>query len=194
MKPRCIVPVFLIIAFAIFYPGVIEANADTTDITTVVSDSGLLAIQYWDVDEGTFLCVVQAYHEGEFPVRRLTIFKNSNSHFVKIFQYETIDNFIGFCLVNDHLLVTWQGGSAFHFKIYAVGKDKIDLALDTGSHNPPEIADINNDGLMEVLISEGAFLETDETIRYPKETSIYKWNGIKYAVFKKVKWENRFRR
>jgi len=194
MKLKCMVSVFLISAFAIFNLGVSEAKEDKTDIKTIMSDSGLLAMKYWDVNEGTFLCIVKAYQEGEFPVRQLVIFKNSNSYFVKVFQYETIDNFLDFCLINNHLMVTWQGGSAFHFKIYAVKEDKIDLVLDAGSHSSPEIADINNDGLREILISEGAFLKTDEIIHYPKESLIYKWDGIRYVLFKKVEWENRFRR
>lgn len=195
MKLRCMISVFLISGFSIFNWGVSEAKADKTDIKTILSDTSLIAMKYWDVYEHKILCIVQDYQEGEFPVRRLTIYKSSNSYFVKVLQYETIDGFLDFCPINNHLLVIWQGGSAFHFKIYAVGKDKIDLVLDTGSHNPPEIADIDNDGLMEVLISEPAFLESgDKTIRYPKETLIYKWDGIKYALFKKVEWENRFRK
>jgi len=192
MRLRCMISGLLITAFAIFNLGISEVKADKTDIKTIMSDSGLLAMQYWDVNKGKFLCIAKTSRKGEFPVRQLIIFKASNGYFDKVFQYETIDNFTDFYLINNHLMATWQGGSAFHFKIYAVKENKIDLVLDAGSHNSPEIADINNDGFMEILISEGAFLKADATIRYPKETLIHKWDGTKYVLFKKVEWKDRF--
>lgn len=192
MRLKCIISVFFITACVIFNLGITEANADKTDIKTIMGDSALLSMRYWDVNKGQFLCIVKSNQKGEFSVRQLVIFKNSNGHLEKIFEYETVDSFIDFYQINNHLMVTWQGGSAFHFKVYAVKGNKIDLVLDAGSHNTLEIADINHDGFMEILISEGAFLKAREAIRYPKETLIYIWEGAKYTLLKKVEWENRF--
>jgi len=171
-----------------------QVQAQSNGIGMDFTDSNLIAMEPWMLGSHDFLCKVSSSVDSEgLADYELVIYKDSNDHFVKVLKYETIDAFVGFSNVDGRLLVIWMGGSAFHFKAYDVVGQEVDLVFDGGSHNLPEIADLDNDGTMEILISEGAFLESEgKTFQYPETTTVYKWSGSDYKVFREIEWKNRF--
>jgi len=56
----------------------------------------------------------------------------------------------------------------------------------------PEMADIDNDGLPEILISSGVMIHPDSSRIEPETTSVYKWTGKSYVLMKTVPWGHRF--
>lgn len=176
----------------------------SVSLPEIFSNQSILAMNYWNYNNDTFLIVVTSYAiaiEGNnLTNNRLTIYKKHKTIFKKEFEYNAaLDHFIGmfpFGDNSDSLMTVWIGGSAYHFNVFSVSDGNINISLESGSHNFPEIADIDNDGKEEILISEGSFLvnhETKKIIRHPETTNIYKKNGKTYKLIKTVPWKDRFK-
>lgn len=154
-----------------------------------------IASQYMDYEEKHYQCAVTSTIDTEgVEVYTLNVYKKNGDSSTTVFQYETIDYFVGFSMINNCLMTTWIGGSSFHFKVFGLIDNQIRLVFDGGSHNLPEIADVNNDGSMEILISEGAILESNGIITYPEKTLIYTWHEDSFVLLRESAWQNRFGR
>lgn len=198
--------IFIILCILSFFYCIQEADSaeEAASLSEILSNQSVLAMNYWNFNNDTFLVVVTSNIttiEGKnLTNNRLTIYKRHNTIFKKGFDYDaSLDHFLGmfpFGDNSDSLMTVWMGGSAYHFNVFSVSNGNINISLESGSHNFPEIADIDNDGKEEILISEGSFLinhKTKKIIRYPEATNIYKKNGKVYKLIKTVPWKDRFK-
>lgn len=193
--------ILLIFSIA-FQSQIAECAAKETSLTKILSDASIEASTYWNFGDDTFLVVVASYvkklEDKKLAGRKLTIYKKQNAGFSKTFEYDAaMDHFVGmspFGESSNILMTTWSGGSAYHFNVFAINGGRVSLVLESGSHNLPELVDIDNDGKQEILISEGAFLEDAKdrkVLSYPEKTDLYKWNGKNYVLIKTVPWKDR---
>jgi hypothetical protein len=88
-------------------------------------------------------------------------------------------------------MTVWVSGSAFHINIFALVGKEIKLVLKEGSKSVPEVADVDNDGLSEILVSTGSVMVPNSNKVEPEITRIYKWDGKLYKLIKTVPWKKR---
>lgn len=190
---------FVLLVFSIW---IAECAAKETPLTKILSDASIEATTYWNFDDDTFLVVVSSYvkklEDAKLTGRKLTVYKKQNTGFIKAFEHDAgPDSFVGMFPLGDYsnaLMTIWVGGSAYHFNVFSISAGKIYPALESGSHNFPELVDLDNDGRKEILISEGAFLvdaKDKKVISYPEKTDVYKWNDKNYVLIKTVPWKGR---
>lgn len=179
-----------------------ESAAGKTSLSQILSDKSIEATTYWYSGDDTFLVVVTSYvkrlEDTKFTGRKLIIYKKQTSGFVRIYEFDAaIDRFVGLFPLGDNsntLMTIWIGGSAYHFNVFNISAGKVSLSLESGSHNYPELVDLDNDGKEEILISEGAFLmdtKDKKVLSYPEKTDVFKWNGKNYVLIKTVPWKGR---
>ena len=193
---------FIVILCIIFFVFIKNIKAeDSTSLSKILSNESLVAITYWNYNDTTLLVTVSSYiknlEEGKFVGRKLIVYQKINAEFKKVFENDaSLDHFLGMFPLGDNsnrFITMWTGGSSYHFNILRIFESKIDFVLESGSHNFPEFVDIDNDGELEILISEGSFLtSTKGKITYPEKTDVYKWDGKSYPLVKTVLWKNRF--
>lgn len=186
---------------SIFSIGRAENIKESTTLFEIFEKNTILAMNYWNINDETFLCLVTFHTRKEeninIPYRRLTFYKKINKNFIKIHEFETADNFLSMYFLSDYngnLMTIWISGSAYHFYVFSLIDKKIKLVLESGSKLTPEIVDIDNDGKYEILVTDGAFLidsDTKKVISYPESTNIYKWDGKSYKLIQIVHWKNR---
>jgi len=177
--------------------------AQETSVSKILGDGVIEALTYWRADGNTFLVAVSSHvktlEDAKLSGRKLVIYKRQNSGFLKSFEYDAaLDHFVGMFPLGDvsnTLATIWTGGSAYHLRVFSLSTGKISLALESGSHNFPEFADLDNDGKEEILISEGAFVidaRDGKVLSRPEKTDVYKWDGETYVLTKTVPWKSRF--
>ncbi len=128
---------------------------------------------------------------------KLYMYKMKNNKLNKVFEYDAgLDHvYCMYPIGANSLMTLWISGSGYHIKLFTINSTDISLSIDSGSSVVPEILDIDNDGLAEIFISDGAFVvdaTTNKVISKPTASHIYKWNGKKYLLTKTVPWETRF--
>jgi len=196
----------VVLSFTLFFvitTANIAGALDKVPLSKILHDESIEAMTYWNFGDDNFLVVVNSYIkkvEGlKLTGRKLVFYKKQTSGFVKAFEHDAqMDHFVGMIPLGDYdknLMTVWVGGSAYHFNAFTVSNGKVISVLEAGSHNYPEFADIDNDGQVEVLISEGAFLidaKENKVLSYPDKANVYKWDGKSYALIKTVPWKTRF--
>lgn len=174
---------------------------DETTLSNVLEDGNILAMNYWDAEDESLLCIVSLHtikiENTSFPDRRLNFYKKIGDKLKKIYEFKPGDIFLSMYPLSDNgnLATVWVTGSAYRFYIFSFIDNGIKLVLDEGSKAMPEVVDIDNDGEDEILITEGAFLiekDTKKIISRPKSVRVYKWDSKSYKLIKTVPWENRF--
>jgi hypothetical protein len=143
------------------------------------------------------LCIAASHVKkmdgSPYTYQKLIFYKGVGNSFTKIHEFEPGGGtFLGFhVLYNGELMTLWAGASAFGVFVFAVAEDQVRVVIQEGGvKTNPEIADIDNDGLPELLISSGSAFRSDRI--YPEMTSIYKLDGMSYIFVKRVPWEQRF--
>lgn len=177
-----------------------ERESEEITLSTIIKSESVLAMNYWDVDDITLLCLITLHSvkvdDNTYPDRRLTFYKKIGDKFNKLYQFKPGDYFLSMYPTSDNgnLVTVWVTGSAYRFYIFSFIDKEIKLVLDEGSKLMPEIVDIDNNGEDEILISSGNYLidaKTKKVLSYPESTRIYKWNGKSYALIKTVPWKTR---
>jgi hypothetical protein len=91
----------------------------------------------------------------------------------------------------DFLVITQGAGSGFPVTVLKLKEDIVPIVLEDGSFMFPEfISGIKHDET-EIILPERCETPTDNII-YPDNALIYKFNGQKFVMVKKVKWKDRF--
>lgn len=194
--------VLLLIFSLVFMSRLAECTGKETSLIKILSDASIQATTYWNFGHDIFLVVVSSYikrlEDAQLTGRKLTVYKKQNMGFLKAFEYDAaMDNFVGMFQLGDNsntLMTIWIGGSAYHFKVFNISAGKVFLALQSSSHNYPELVDLDNDGTEEILISKGTLLvdaKDKKVLRFPQKTDLYKWDGKNYVLIKTVSWKNR---
>lgn len=179
--------------------GSFEAVQEPQETTflKIATEETVIAMNNWNMIKKEFTCILTTTKKGTQPYAtvQLTFYEKVKSKLIKKYIYETMASFL--CLyplgeAGGNLLTIWVGGSGYQFVIFSISDDKIRIVFDDGSTRMPEIADIDNDGGDELLITTGAFrtdYRTKEVISLPEARDIYKWNGNTYAKIKSIPWK-----
>lgn len=166
------------------------------DITRVSNKNTELLMAYiWYTDKYDVLCF--ATIEDEKPLeKKLEFYNKKNSRLEKIYEYIGIDTIMySEPLGKDNLLTVWETATALRVRIFSLLNGKITVSFEAGTKVSPEIIDIDNDGIAEILISNGSFSYdsiTNKIISYPDKVNVYKCDGHKIYLWRTVSWKNRF--
>lgn len=108
---------------------------------------------------------------------------------------ETPDGFLGFWPNNGEWCGTlWSTGSAMTFRAFGPTASGVGLLLEKGLQVPPELVDLDGDGQVELILTAGRHLVTnDKTVESPSSCSIYKWSprNRRFDVMRTVPWSKR---
>lgn len=141
------------------------------------------ALASWRVagKDGSLLCVVSeaaARNADELLTRSLRIYRENSSGTVELYKFASPDSIVSIFPLGDYdarLVVTWVGGSAYHFRILAFLEGQVKQVFEEGSKLLPEFL-YDDHGREFVLVTEpeiknGKWTPTNGT------TTVFKWNG-----------------
>lgn len=188
--------------FLLAYCVHIAESTEEVSLSRILSKS-IMALTYLNFKDDTFLVTVTSKNlnkEDKSSKKKLAVYIKHDNWFKQIFDFDAgLDNFVGMFPFSDDsnsLMTIWTGGSGYHFRVITVNNRKVSLSLEMGSHNFPELADIDNDGKEEILISEGSFMidrETKKVLQHPETTNIYKQEGDIFRLIRTVPWGTRLK-
>ncbi len=193
--------------FGIFMP--VQHTIETT-IADISKNETILGMTRWDVNDEELLCITtdgRKFFSGHWmPSRHLRFYKEAGAKLIPKYEYETMDRFSSSYSMEEpggRLLTVWNGSNVYHIVIFAVVGKTLKVALMTGSKALPEIANLDNDGVADILIWGRCFevdAKTKGSIRSVvdkgrrfiwQSASIYKWDDNSYVLIKKVPWLTR---
>jgi hypothetical protein len=146
------------------------------------------------------VCVVTQKREesksGE-PSRLLRMYevKEETGVLNQVFQFDADNALDSISMINHTtLLAIWTTGSGYRYTIFRrAGKAGIKLVLDSGGRTYPEFADLEDDGVPEVLVTDWIY---DPSKRkgelIPTKTSVYRFMKDGYKRVRTVPWKERF--
>ncbi|HYA88781.1 MAG TPA: hypothetical protein VEI57_17190 [Nitrospirota bacterium] len=174
-----------------------------TTLVDILKNQTALGITRWVAGDGELWCLVtdgRKFFSGRWlPSRRLLFYKKAGDKLILNYEYETMDRFSS-CYVMEEsggrLLTVWDSGGTHHIVIFAVVEKTLKVVLMTGSKAFPEIADLDNDGVAEILIWGRSYevgTSAEGNIQGYKWQSayIYKWDGSSYTMVRTVPWQTR---
>lgn len=94
---------------------------------------------------------------------------------------------------NPFLVTAWSSGPVFRIVVFAPTNNEVSVILDKRSRGLPELVDLDNDGIDELVIAGIRFREKGELGWYPARAEIYKWKEGKLLRAAETSWEGRFR-
>lgn len=167
-------------------------------LSQILQKNNVLTMLQWDVPERKIFCVVTSHTEtiegDTIPFQRLNFYEKRNGRLIKIHEFEEMGFSGMFTLFDGNLMTEWVGGSAVHIKVFSVNnKGNIKIVLEEGVKTNPEFADVDEDGMLDILLSSGRVFHKESDAVKPESTRVYKWNDTSYSVIKTVPWKNRFK-
>jgi hypothetical protein len=199
MKLFIIVIIFL--SFPLFAFGksdAVESNTKAMLLSDIVKEKNVLNLIYTKIRAQSILCIATSYKKGQgndsFTFEKLVFYRQAGNSFIKIYEFEGPGHhFSGFeQLFNGDLMALWMG-NAIYACVFTLVNQEIKLVIEEGGvKTNPEIADIDNDGIPELLFSSGVFFPEGSLIFEPEITRIYKMVGDSYQVIRIVPWKHRF--
>jgi hypothetical protein len=161
-------------------------------------DSAIFKVQ-WNNTQGNISCIVNEREKDGYILRTLNFYLDKIETQNVISTYETIDYPIALIPLSDEsnvLLAIYQSGSAYHIYAFSYIGNKIEQVLETGSRCFPELV-YNSKGCYNIIVTDhewGINKETKGKDLLPKYATIYKWNGTRYLISKKVNWSQRLKK
>src|SRR5271169_1767429 len=186
--------------------GSIVPYYDTADTTfaSIKQNEKIITASEWHSGDQDFFCIVidkrQFFSGRYYPMRHLLFYKKSGDKLSLQYSYETMDQLSSLTQIDGgRLLSVWGGTHDYHSVIIADINKMPKVVFMMASKVLPEIADIDHDGVNEILIWSGAYADYTKTeINNNNENSlkwqtasIYKWNGSTYSLVKSVPWSER---
>ena len=156
-------------------------------------DVDVVCAYRWHSDIGEIFVVVSYDSKGSIE-RRIDFYCNeggalySSKMYGGLYYMEPLD-------VGSNLMTVWTTGSSFMVRIFSISHGKLSLCVKHGSDMPPEIIDLDNDGIQELILSNGKMVVDDDgyIIRYPESVNVYKRKGGIYIYDKTVGWKDRLK-
>jgi len=177
-----------------------ESITNSTTLPQVTSHSRLVATNDWSLNDRTYLCVVTQLLEqtNSLGNRRLEFYERAKDKLQLKYSFETGDWFLSVYPLKDvdgNLMTIWGGGSAYHIVIFSEIGEDVKIVLRTGSYFMPEIADVDNDGEYELIVSEGKnIISVDhKQIVLPESATVLKWVGKRYTRIWAGPWADRLK-
>jgi hypothetical protein len=171
-----------------------------TSLEKITEEKNILALFEWGFDQRRYVCIVTSqkrYKPDSIPERAISFYKNENKKLIEKYSYKTYDWFSSlFPIQQEHgnLFTIWGGGSAYHFVVFSMSDNEVKIVLQIGAKQFPEFIDFDNDGEMEIVITEGELAKdyrTNQILSLPESARLFKWNGNSYDAVKSSNWENR---
>jgi hypothetical protein len=186
--------------FLLLGPNVTASLDDgqTTTLASVFNREKVLAVTPWRVTGGRMFCVISQRDRSTGPdsplsTKVMTVYSEEGTKLTQIFAFETPDTVMNMYPLDDYngrLFVTWVGGSAYHFRVFAYLDGKVQQVLDVGSRGFPEFQ-IDEKGNESILITDER-LENGVWTPVHGTTEIYRWNRKRYDKLGAVPWAKRF--
>jgi len=193
--------------FGLLMPA--QETAETT-IANIFKNDTILGVNRWAARDEEFLCIVtdgRKFFSGRWlPSRHLRFYKKAGDKLILEYEYETMDRLTSLYSMEEpggRLLTVWSDGNVHHIVAFAVVEKTLKVVLMAGSQALPEIVDLDNDGVAEILIwgrsvevgtrAEGNIRSViNENRNFKWQVAfIYKWNDNSYTLVKIVPWLSR---
>jgi hypothetical protein len=101
----------------------------------------------------------------------------------RILTFDDADSFIAMFPTSDfggNLATIWEGGSAFHVRVWHYDGTRASLVLEEGSRFLPEFIDIDGDGTLEIVITKTSTANPNSQKTLRGTRIAYTWNaGLK---------------
>jgi len=174
-----------------------------TTLVDILKNQTILGITRWAAGDGELWCIVtdgRKFFSGRWlPSRHLLFYKKAGDKLILSYEYETMDRFSSCYSMEESggkLLTVWDSGDTHHIVIFAIVEKTPKVVLMTGSKALPEIVDLDNDGIAEILIWSRSYevgTSAEGNIRGYKWQAayIYKWDGNSFTMVKTVPWQTR---
>jgi hypothetical protein len=190
---------FVILFAIILFSSCLYSGAQEIDsqlLYKMLEKETILTMLQWDSFDAKILCIVTKHTKkidnAIIKFERVNFYKKTKNKLYKIHEFEEMGFFGIYPLYDGNLMTIWVGGSAFHINVFTItNKGKITIALKEGTKTMPEIVDIDEDGIFEILLSSGSVFLKDSNKVYPETTRIYKWDGKAYKLMKTITWKSR---
>jgi len=179
--------------------GMAQRNVEKIPLSKIWEKDKILDMTYLRTRSGGALCIATSYVKkidgSSYTYEKLVFYRQTGDSFTKIHEFEPGGGtFLSLhVLYNGELMTLWAGASAFGVFVFSIAENQVRIVIQEGGvKTNPEIVDIDNDGLPELLISSGSTFHQDSHSIDPDMTSIYKLDGMSYVLMKRVPWEQRF--
>jgi hypothetical protein len=144
---------------------------------------GTSVVQYaiWDAGD-TIEVNVCGKRNSRNPSQALIFYLNKDGQQEEIASYEDM-HYIQYIrsLDNDNILTVWETGSSLSVRIYHYENGSVSCVFYVGAKLHPELVDINNDLITEILITRDLYFNSSG-VKVPGDTSIYQWDGNAYSL------------
>jgi hypothetical protein len=143
------------------------------------------------------VCLVTEKHDGSKvapPSRVLRMYRIERGAARQIFEYHSDNPLDSLSMINrTTLMAIWATGSGYQYTVFRrVSNGDIRLVLESGGRAHPEVADLEDDGIPEILITTWVLADSRREL-LPTKTTVYRFKGDKYVQARVVPWAERFR-
>jgi hypothetical protein len=167
-----------------------QDNVGGASLSAVLNGRELLSLTQWSVKGARLFCVVsRSKPKGE---QVFDVYREDKDRLVSVFSKEgdLIVSMSPLSSYNGRFLVTWSGGSAYYFQVFAYADGRVRQVLDESSKLSPEIL-YDDQGRESILITEPRN-EHGKWTSVHGTTRVFKWQEDRYRKVGTIPWEERF--
>lgn len=143
------------------------------------------------------VCLVIEKHDTskvDQPSRLLRMYRVERGVVTQIYEYQATNSLDSLSMISrTTLMAIWETGSGYQYTVFRrVSDGSIQLVFESGGRTHPEVADLEDDGVPEILVTAWV-LAANKRELLPTKTTVYRFKGNKYSQSRIVPWTERFR-
>ncbi|HUL38609.1 MAG TPA: hypothetical protein VLW47_13080, partial [Thermodesulfobacteriota bacterium] len=170
VKRVIVITVLMLLSFlpVWIHSGMPQTNVEKIPLNKIWEKNKILDMTYLRTPSGGMLCIAVPYvkkMEGaSYTYEKLIFYRETGNSFAKIYEFEPGGGtFLSLhVLYNGELMAIWAGASAYGVFVFSIVENQVRIVIQEGGvKTNPEIVDIDNDGLPELLISSGSKFHPD---------------------------------
>lgn len=179
------------LAVLVFLAGsaLAQDNVGVISPSSVLNGRNVLSLTHWSVKGARLLCVVSTNEpKGE---QVFDVFREVQDRLVPVFSQkgDLIVSMTPLSSYNGRLLVTWSGGSAYYFRVFAYVNGQVKQVLDESSKLSPEVL-YDDQGRESILITEPR-MEHGKWTSVHGTTTVFKWKEYSFRKIGTIPWKKR---